>query len=481
MINYLDRISYDFPFALVFVFLLFLSLGLLVRPLFLIVSLFILVLTFFVYWRLFVVLLIFLALFFLFDNIRNTKYFCPSFTKGVVEDVKLGRTLSFIIKTNKCKLYLFASKRYNNVKIGDIVYLKVKLRSVDRIKNKGFARYLRSLSIGWYGFASKIRVVGKKHPIADFEAEREKIEQEFYYFLPTRVEYFLDSAILGDNKYKSKVKTIFVNTQTAHIMAVSGLHMGFVFGLFYLLFFYILSNIGFVYRRYILKIAASLVAFVPVTAYFCMIGFHLPALRSFIMTVLFVFSLIFSRRKSSYNILFLIASIFVLLNHLVIFNPSFVMSFLMTFFALLVFGFVYSLKANKIVKTIVFMVLMSLVATPITSFYFSKISYISLIANLIVIPVFGFVVVPLAFAGIFASFIPYNPVKVYIFKFIGVLVGKFLSLVGFLAAMSHPIAYKMPLLYVFILYALFASVLFMGSKLLPRQDNQYQTLGRSSF
>ncbi len=478
MRHFFDSVVYDYPFLFVFVFLFFISIS---HTIFAYcVSFFVFVFTAYFDKRLMLVFILFFVSFVVL-NLHKRPSECKGFGKGIVENVTVGRVLNIEVKTNRCKLYLFASARYSNVKIGDIVHFKAMLKNVNMLKNKGFASYLKSKSIYYYGFVKSLAIVGKKQPLSFFESVRSKIEGEFYYFLPRNVEYFLDSAILGDSRYKSKIKKEFINTQTAHIMAVSGLHMGFVFGLFYLLFYYLFSFVGYIYRRYNLKVLASISAFLPTLLYFSITGFHIPAVRSFFMTLLFVFSLIFSRERSSYNILFFLASVFLCFNKLAVLNPSFVMSFVMTFFALLIWSKAGVFIKNGYLKTAIFTFLMSLVAMPISSYYFSKLSYLTFLANMIVIPLFGFLVVPLAFLGILATPLPYGLMKIYIYKLVALGAGVLLKIVGLISSISHPINFRMSFILVAVIYAFFVAFFLTVDKLLPRPNSQYQTRQRIFF
>jgi len=481
MKSILDGVAYSNPFLFVFAFLFFISLSLILSPLFLIVSVLIFVLGFYLNKKLLPVFVFFALLFFIFF-LKSLKYRdCKGSNRGIITNISEGKRLRLIVKSEKCKFYLFVSPRYSGLRVGDIITFRAKLKSVKAIKNRGFSSYLRSLSIGAVGYAGRIRVVGKSQPLSFFNGIRDRIEREFYYFLPSKVEYFLGSAVLGDSRFRAEIKKEFINTQTAHIMAVSGLHMGFVFGMFYLLFYYLFSLVGYVCRRFNLKIAASIMAFLPTLIYFSISGLHIPAVRSFLMIVLFVLSLIFSKAHSSLNILFLIASLFISIDYLSIVNPSFVMSFLMTFFALIIYSPLKKINLNKTLKTLLFMLLMSLLAMPISSYYFGRISPISVVANLTAVPLFGFVVVPVSFAGILASFLPYSAVKVYIFKVVSFICLSFLKLITFFSTLATPVSVKLNLPILLAIY-LFAVVLLLTvDKQLLRLSNQSQTPRRTSF
>ncbi len=481
MKDILDGVAYSNPFLFVFLFLLFLSLSLILSPFFIFFCAVAFGLGFYFNKKLLPVFVFFTLLFFLFF-VRGLKHsICKAPRKGVITNLSEGKRLNLMVKSNGCMLYLFVSPRYKGLRVGDIITFRAKLKSVDSFKNTGFVNYLRSISVSRVGYAGGIRVVGKSQPLSFFNQIRDRIEREFYYFLPSTVHYFLSSAILGDGRFRSKIKKGFINTQTAHIMAVSGLHMGFVFGMFYLIFYYFSSSVGYIYRRFNLKVVASLMAFLPTLVYFFISGLHIPAIRSFLMIVLFVLSLIFSKTHSSLNVLFLIASVFISTNYLSIMNPSFVMSFLMTFFALILYSPLKRADLNRALKTLLFMFLMSLFAMPISSYYFSKISPISVVANLVAVPLFGFVVVPVSFVGIFASFLPYSTVKLFIFKIVYLVGVGFLKLIALFSTLAKPLSISLNLPILLAIYLTALALLIIVDRHLLRQGNQSQTLRKTSF
>ncbi len=424
------RILYDYPFLFVFlsvaafafyksgsaVFLLFLLISLagLLRFKVFIVS----VLSVFILW--------FSSQSFYKSRAADTK----TTLKGSVYDIRQSKHLSYYVKTEFGKIYLFVPKIYDNINIYDHISFKAKLKPVKPLKNSGFKRYLYSNNILFIGYARYVKKIKGNIFLSSVQHIRAGIEREFYYFLKQDEYIFLQNAIFGDSVNKYAIKNIFIDTQTAHIMSVSGLHMGFVFGLFYFIFYRLFSCIGFIYKRFNLKTISSTVSFLPTLIYFGISGMHIPAMRSFLMVFVFIFALIYGYRKNSYNILFFVASfLVVLLGYKTVFNPSFVMSFFMSFVAIYLYGFVKKFNANKIITYTLFSFLISIFAMPLSSFYFNKLAYLSFLSNFIVVPYFGFVVMPLSFISIVASFLPVFAVKSIVFSILSFAVSHMLDAV----------------------------------------------------
>ena len=194
----------------------------------------------------------------------------------------------------------------------------------------------------------------------------------------------LKGLLLGDkSEIETETKMDFINSGVAHVLAVSGLHVGFI-----AVIFIILLGRANIYLRSLLTMA-GLIFFLVIT------GFQAAVLRATIMAmVIFVASLI-NREINVWNTLAIaaLAILFVDVNQL--FTPGFQLSFaavisivaLQPYFSNWILGF--NLK-SRFVKVILGLFFMSLAAQigvlPFTNFYFGKISIISLISNLFVIP-----------------------------------------------------------------------------------------------
>ncbi|MCK5455879.1 MAG: ComEC/Rec2 family competence protein, partial [Melioribacteraceae bacterium] len=212
-----------------------------------------------------------------------------------------------------------------------------------------------------------------------------------------RTASLLKGLLLADrSEIDYRTKESFINSGVIHVLAVSGLHVGFIV----LIFMFLTSRIS-IYPRTILTVI-GLVAFLLLT--------DSPAsvFRATIMVVVMLIIYLSNRTYNSVNALAIAALILLLINPAEIFNPGFQLSFS----AVLSILIVYPILSDEITtknKLLRYFLLFSAVSfsaqlgtLPFTLIYFQKLSIISLFANLLVIPIIG-VIVGLGVITIFVS------------------------------------------------------------------------------
>ncbi len=186
-----------------------------------------------------------------------------------------------------------------------------------------------------------------------------------------------------------ETKTEFVNSGVMHILAVSGLHVGYIA----LIFIVILGRFN-IFIRSILTIV-GLIAFLLLT------GMPPSVFRAVVMAVVIIFTYMTNRSSNIFNSLAIAAFIVLALNPQEIFSAGFQLSFL----AVLSIAVIYPIIQNyinsfhlksKVVKYILLFMGVSLSAQigtlPLTIMYFGKLSLVSLLTNLLVIPLAGAIV-----------------------------------------------------------------------------------------
>ena len=184
------------------------------------------------------------------------------------------------------------------------------------------------------------------------------------------------------------IKEGFVKSGVIHVLAVSGLHVGFI--VLILVFLFGRFNI---YLRMTLTII-GLLAFMIIT------GLPPSVTRATIMAVLLLVSYLRSNKQNNFNTLALAAFIILIVDPTQIFNPGFQLSF-----SAVISIFIFYPKiskaindrniTNKLLRYVLLFVGLSLAAQigtiPFTIYYFEKLSLISLAANLFVIPLIGII------------------------------------------------------------------------------------------
>jgi competence protein ComEC len=143
----------------------------------------------------------------------------------------------------------------------------------------------------------------------------------------------LKGMLLGQKNHLSDAtKEAYIATGMSHLMAVSGLHVGFVawsaFVIFWPLAFYGLSK----YRPEwaqsgaARKIAAFL-CFFPVLFYLLLVGTKISALRAGFMVLVFLFGILVNRERDLFNILLIAAFLILMWNPQAALDVSFQLSF----------------------------------------------------------------------------------------------------------------------------------------------------------
>ena len=185
------------------------------------------------------------------------------------------------------------------------------------------------------------------------------------------------------------VKTNFINAGVVHVLAVSGLHVGYILIVFLLLF----GRLN-IYLKSILTVL-GLILFVLIT------GMHASVVRASIMAVIIIIALLTNRSTNLINSISFAALLILIFKPNDVFTPGFQLSFS----AVLSIAIIYPMLEkwikqkqieNNFLKYVLLFSAISLSAQigtlPFTLHYFGKLSLIALFANLIVIPLIGFIV-----------------------------------------------------------------------------------------
>lgn len=247
------------------------------------------------------------------------------------------------------------------------------------------------------GYAENIEVI---------DTTENKNINTFRDFLHNASESFLvDTLVLG---YKSKVPgaddEIWTASGVGHIWSISGFHMTLVGSWLFAIFYLIFRSIPYITRRTPAKIPAMICAWVGLVFYLLLSGIDIATMRAFLMTSFIFAAFILGRNAISMrNVALAFCAIFLM-------NPHCVMQagFQLSFAA--VFGLIWlhsdikpKMPKNKLIKIIYATVLTSLVASvftaPFIAAHFGKIPTYSLIGNLVLLPIFSIIIMPLVLIG----------------------------------------------------------------------------------
>lgn len=281
------------------------------------------------------------------------------------------------------------------LKYGDVIVSIGKLINPPKPTFPGnfdYGLYLSRQKIYTIFYLSDVEVLDNKPNIIKKIAISAKnhISKKIEQFFKQPYSSILQAMLIGDKvSLEPETKDKFVNTGLIHLLVVSGLHISFCVIIF--IFFFKLFNLPLKYV-YLLTVPA-------VFFYVIVTGANPPAVRAAIMATCILFALILNREPLIYNAIALSALIILLINPQDLFTASFQMSFLATLGIIYLYPKINNLFGNiknKFLRNLwsvaAVTVSAQLALIPVLLFYFGKVSVISLITNILIVPVIGFIV-----------------------------------------------------------------------------------------
>ncbi len=309
-------------------------------------------------------------------------------------------------------------------KVGQRVAALVHLKPVTSFANPGgfdYAGYLAEQGIyvtAYVGKRAGLRVLGKgriglwRRWVAGLR-ERVSLNLERLPSGPGRG--LLRALILGQRgELGGETRDAFGATGTAHLLAISGLHMGLVWGFCFLVLRLALAAWpAFALRFSVLKLAAA-GALIPCAGYALLAGGSTPTLRAFIMALCLVAALLVNRPYRPAGGLALAALVIGIIWPEAPLTLSFQLSFVAVASILLAAGpLIERIRARQgkarirgaILGWLALSAVVGAAVWPLTVPHFHQLPLLSLPANALLVPLVGLVALPLALVGTVLAFI----------------------------------------------------------------------------
>jgi len=275
------------------------------------------------------------------------------------------------------------------LKRGWVINLKGMFFDIDELKYATYTNYLKSNGIKaiFEGSSRDIHVLKRPNPfsiisIANSLRNYIKIVNERLLLYPQSE---FARAIVSGNRddIPYNIKESFRKSGTMHILAVSGLHVGFLVAIFISLFSSLRLKKNITYFLTILLIVF----------YAVFIGNTPSVKRASIMAICGIMVFLLDRDRDYINALAIGFIIIWITNPLVLFNPGFLMSFSATFGILFLTPRFYKLLLNISPKFLAGSLSASLAVQiyilPVMLYFFNGFAYINILANIPIVPLAG--------------------------------------------------------------------------------------------
>uniref|UniRef100_A0A7C3MIY8 ComEC/Rec2 family competence protein n=1 Tax=Dictyoglomus thermophilum TaxID=14 RepID=A0A7C3MIY8_DICTH len=257
---------------------------------------------------------------------------------------------------------------------------------------------------------------------------------------------FIKAITIGEKLGLNKdIKEIFSETGTSHLLAISGLHVSLLIGIF----------INFLPFRKVL----SRIIFLPILIFYgYIIGDNPPIWRVIGEYIFLLLAFLFRREEDTLNAVFWVALINLIIFPLKLFNLSFQLSYLS------MLGLLYKPQFPKFLPKFFQEIWESsfwlmIFLSPLYLYYFKKICFISILSNIFSIPIF-YIILIFSFLLFFINIYPINHILV---KLLSILIDILLNGLQFI--LSH---YKISL--VISLFLIFLPIIM-------RKREDYELLG----
>ena len=283
-------------------------------------------------------------------------------------------------------------------RIGDILLVQTNVHRGDTLGNFDYGRYLRLQGLvgSAWAYRRNWQIIGHQ-PIRGIRATAERCQQwlhQRYAALGVRDHELgiLSALTLGyREELDQRVQQSFSASGAMHILAVSGLHTGIVWGL--IVFLLTLGGlIKPLYEQRLWQTILTILTLIALWAYAFVTGLSPSVMRSAWMVTIIEIGWLFHRKSVGINTLAAAAVMILLINPLALWSVSFQLSFAAVASLILVGGWLqqHVVLRGKVLQYLGGLLIMSFAAQigtlPLTLHYFGQTSNYFALTNWVVIP-----------------------------------------------------------------------------------------------
>ncbi|MDF2939878.1 MAG: internalization-related competence protein ComEC/Rec2 [Gammaproteobacteria bacterium] len=318
----------------------------------------------------------------------------------------------FIFKTKQGKFLLDWYGRGPRLEPGDTWRLLIELKPIGIFHNPGefdYASFLQRQGIIAKGYVLPKYYYHRLHSsfwAQPLNCSRYKLRERLLQATRGEVNQgVMIALVLGDKSgLSSKAWQILVNSGTSYFVVISGLHIALLAGIIFLFLRWvwpIVPNLALIIPA---QKAAGIAGLIAALIYSMLAGFTVPTQRAFITITVLGLARLLERNISSYRAWFAALCIVLLWDPLSVYEVGFWLSFLAVWF--LLFTYMGRIGPPRLWHKWVYpqwVIFWGIL--PISLLYFQQVSMVSLITNIIAIPMMMLLIIPGALFGTLMLFI----------------------------------------------------------------------------
>lgn len=330
----------------------------------------------------------------------------PAELTGVVDSVpaRSGSQTRFVLKLREVertavrgKVMVTVAEDGRDYTPGSVLSFRGEISEPDGQRNPGgfdYALYLKSKGIDGQVYLKSGGAVketpGSFNPIYAIYGVKQRLSEVCDQCFTPAQSGLIKGILLGDSSLDDAVKATFREAGVSHVLAISGLHVGYVYALVLL----VLTLAG-VRRRYQLPVLAACLLF-----YITLTGFSPSVMRAALMCLALVGGRGIAETYDPLNGLCLAGIVILLLQPAQLFMAGFQLSFCAVLSILLFcrpllyeYGRLFKKTPGPVVSSLVLTFCATLGTMPASLYHFHTLNLTALLSNLLVVPLTGVLLV----------------------------------------------------------------------------------------
>lgn len=303
----------------------------------------------------------------------------------------------------------------DNLKVGDKVTMLAGLNPPSAPVAPGafdFQRYAYFEKIGAFGFAYRNPEIIEESDLSFFISSFSKLRQNIMLRIENALPYpeasFAITMLTGQRSTITEDDWEAMRSAgLAHMLAISGLHVGLIAGVLFFFSRLVMAAFPKLALRHPIKKYAALIAFSGALGYTLLVGGSIPTQRALIMTGIALLAIVLDREAISLRLAAIAAFVVLFMTPEALLGAGFQMSFaavigLIAFYeAIRPYWSKWYSRAGWFRRILLYFmgvcmttVIATIATAPFSIYHFQHLAPFSLPANLVAVPIMGFIVMP---------------------------------------------------------------------------------------